>query len=401
MNVANIAIKYKGLTGLLYDLTIDNGQTMAQLRTAIIADEGLSSSYYSRVSIHKNGTVIDSTDNSSTTLVNAGIIAGDIITVASERAQANKEANQLMTLEIAQLKRKAGGDTTKPYYRQWNTYDQLALSLPYADGASTLEDDANTYNPLLPHRPWVTSVEGAAPASPEEAVSESTFVDLQIWYDAADTTTLIPSATDEGQITQWTDKSAFAHNANPNGGSAKPSYENTTPQNGYGYLEFDGNDNLSVNPFTTLQSQSGFTVFMVSKLLNTTGVQYLSETNQNDLRINANGTTMEIGMNGAVGTVATTADTNWARHTLVFDGSQTGNAARLVYRKDGSAKTLSFTGTVAATTNASNTHFYIGDNAAKTSGAEAYIAEVLLFNRALNAIEITNVESYLGTKWGL
>jgi hypothetical protein len=110
---------------------------------------------------------------------------------------------------------------------------------------------------------------------------------------------------------------------------------------------------------------------------------------------------MEVGMNGVVGTVATTADTNWARHTLVFDGSQTGNAARLVYRKDGSAKTLSFTGTVAATTNASNTHFYIGDNTGKTSGAEAYIAEVLLFNRTLNAIEITNVESYLETKWGL
>jgi hypothetical protein len=38
--MANINIKYKGLTGLLNDLTIDNGQTMTQLRTAIIADEG-------------------------------------------------------------------------------------------------------------------------------------------------------------------------------------------------------------------------------------------------------------------------------------------------------------------------------------------------------------------------
>ena len=66
--MANINIKYKGLTGLLNDLTIDNGQTMAQLRSAIISDEGLSSSYYSRVSIHKNGLVKDSTDDSATTL---------------------------------------------------------------------------------------------------------------------------------------------------------------------------------------------------------------------------------------------------------------------------------------------------------------------------------------------
>ena len=397
--MASINIKYKGLTGLLNDLTIDDGQTMTQLRSAIISDEGLSSSYYSRVSIHKNGLVKDSTDDSATTLASAGIVAGDIITVASERSQANKEANQLMTLEIAQLKRKAGGDNTKPYYRQWNTYDQLALSLPYADNSSTLEDDANTYNPLVPHRPWVTSVEGAAPASPEEAVSESAFVDLQIWYDGADTSTLIPSARDEGQITQWTDKSSFAHNANPNGGSPKPTYENTTLQNGYGYIEFDGNDNLNVNPFTALQSAAGFTVFIVSKLANTTGVQYLTETNQNDLLISANGTGITVGMAGATGTVASEANTNWAIHTLIFDGSQTGNAARLVYRKDKTAKTLSFTGTVAATTNASNSTFYIGNNNADDSGMEGFVAEVILFSSALNATEYANVENYLSTKW--
>ena len=89
--MANIAIKYKGLTGLLNDLTIDNGQTMAQLRTAIIGDEGLDSAYYGRVSIHKNGLVKDSTDDASTTLLNAGIIAGDIITVSADRNQATRQ----------------------------------------------------------------------------------------------------------------------------------------------------------------------------------------------------------------------------------------------------------------------------------------------------------------------
>src|SRR5210317_2326527 len=116
MNVANINITYKGLTGLHNALTIDNGQTMAQLRTAIISNEGLASAYYGRVSIHKNGTVVDSTDSSSTTLVNAGIIAGDIITVASDRNQASRQLSQEMMLDISQLKKQAGGDTTKPYY---------------------------------------------------------------------------------------------------------------------------------------------------------------------------------------------------------------------------------------------------------------------------------------------
>jgi hypothetical protein len=103
MNMANINIKYKGLTGLLNDLTIDNGQTMTQLRTAIIADEGLQSYYYGRVSIHKNGLVKDSTDFSATTLVNAGIEAGDIITVSADRNQATRQKSQEMTLDIAHL----------------------------------------------------------------------------------------------------------------------------------------------------------------------------------------------------------------------------------------------------------------------------------------------------------
>ena len=83
--MANIAIKYKGLTGLLNDLTIDNGQTFSQLRTAIISDETLTAAYYGRVSITKNGVFYDSTDNSAVTLATAGVVADDIITVATAR----------------------------------------------------------------------------------------------------------------------------------------------------------------------------------------------------------------------------------------------------------------------------------------------------------------------------
>ena len=150
--MADIAIKYKGLTGLLHDLTIDNGQTMAQLRTAIIADEGLDSAYYGRVSIHKNGTVVDSTDSSLTTLVNADIEAGDIITVSADRNQATRQKSQEMTLDIAQLKKQAGGDTTKPYYRSLNTYDVTTLPTRYV--GDTLTDNTGDGGNLAQGRPW-------------------------------------------------------------------------------------------------------------------------------------------------------------------------------------------------------------------------------------------------------
>jgi hypothetical protein len=153
MNVANINIQYKGLTGLLNALTIDSAtQTMADLRTAIIADEGLDSAYYGRVSIHKNGTVKDSTDDSGTTLFNAGIRAGDIITVSADRNQATRQKSQEMTLDIAQLKKQAGGDTTKPYFRTLNTYDVTILPTRYV--GDTVTDNTGDGDVLTQGRPW-------------------------------------------------------------------------------------------------------------------------------------------------------------------------------------------------------------------------------------------------------
>ena len=152
MNVASINIQYKGLTGLLSPLTIDDGQTMDALRTAIIAAEGLTAAYYGRVSIHKNGTVVDSTDSSSTTLVNAGIVAGDIITVSGIRAQATKEASQLMMLDIAQLKKQAGGNTNAPYYRPLNTYDRDIMPTKYVGNNAV--DNTGDGDVLTQGRPW-------------------------------------------------------------------------------------------------------------------------------------------------------------------------------------------------------------------------------------------------------
>ena len=150
--MASINIKYKGLTGLLNDITIDDGQALSALRLFIIADEGLTPAYYGRVSIHKNGTVKDSTDNSATTLADAGIVSGDIITVSADRNQATRQKSQEMMLDIAQLKKQAGGDTTKPYYRTLNTYDVTILPTRYV--GDTVTDNTGDGDVLTQGRPW-------------------------------------------------------------------------------------------------------------------------------------------------------------------------------------------------------------------------------------------------------
>lgn len=332
--------------------------------------------------------------------------------------QSTKQLKQEQKLEIAEAKRQgktvtasAGSysitgslDSTQNYYRQLNVENINLLPTKYSGNA--VVDNTVDGGVLTLGRPWASAPLGVLPDpvdNPEEAVEPTTFVTLQFWYDGADTDQFIPGATDEQGITQWTDKSVLAHNANPSGGATKrPSYENTTPLNGYGYLEFDGNDHLTINPFTELQSQPGFTLFYVSKFANTTGIKHLSDTDSGDLKMFADGTTMTVGMEGATATVASEVNTNWAIHTLAFDGSQTGNAARLAYRKDKTAKTLSFTGTVGATTNASQTTYSLGnEHGGGTNGMVGYIAEAILFKRALTSAEIQNIENYLSNKWGL
>ena len=329
---------------------------------------------------------------------------------------ATKQARQIAKLEYAQAKRKGrvitddpGGvvgtygtwsdngtdDDTKNYYRSNNTYDATSLPDTYNGNLPGADDNPNTGG-LLSKRPWISVGAIAAPESIAESVDGGTLVDLQIWFDGADTNTYVPSATDEGQITQWTDKSNFAHNANPDGGAAKPTYENTVLQGGHGYLEFDGNDVLSINPFTEIASADAFTIFIVGALGSTSGTQYFGSTNEGGLSIFSNGTNFAANVSGGTATGTTAIDTDWHVHTLVYDGANTS----LTYRLD---KNNEATATPGGTTQATANVYYIGGRDSSTSllSAGSYVGEVIMFSRVLNATEYANVENYLTNKWGL
>src|SRR6056300_1611706 len=224
---------------------------------------------------------------------------------------------------------------------------------------------------------------------------------LQSWFDGSDSTKFVPSGPTEGDtFTQWTDKSNFAHNANATGGSTTRPTFRTGVLNGKSVVRFDGsNDCLSINPVAWSQSLSGMTVIVVSKYSSTSGIQTLTTSDQDDMGMFID-TNYKVTMAGASADSSTAADTSFHIHTLKFDGSQSGNAARLVYRIDGSAETLTFTGTVGTTTSASNGTIFLGcDDSAEFLNGD--IAEFLMFNKALSGAEMTGVESYLTTKWGL
>jgi hypothetical protein len=85
------------------------------------------------------------------------------------------------------------------------------------------------------------------------------------------------------------------------------------------------------------------------------------------------------------GTVANN-DTNWHLATMVFDGTQTGNAGRLKGYIDGVAQTLTFAGTIPATLGTSST-FYIGGIGGSGNDA-GNIDDARIYNRALSAADV-------------
>jgi hypothetical protein len=374
-------VKYRGLSGTRVVLTVNTSDTLTTITNAAIADEGLNANYYADFFLLRDNSVLLS-NSGAQTYAQLNLTADDelVAVLDDDPATYTKQERQVRKLEIASIQRKDDGYAN-------HVYDLTSLPDTYNGNVPGADDNPNT-DGLLPKRPWIKVGAVAAPTSIGEAVDGGSLPDLQVWYDGADTSTYIPNATDEGQITQWTDKSDFAHNANPDGGSAKPTYENTVLQGGYGYLEFDGNDQLSINPFTQLQSQAGFTVFIVHK-----GTGGLTATNTDDLKVGIDSaTSMTYGMNGYANTQSGLTDADqWMYTTLVF------NAGNTILRLKGSEVANVTQG--AATTNASNTTFYIGYDG--NSNFTGFIAEVILFNKALGSTEYANVENYLKTKWGL
>lgn len=82
----------------------------------------------------------------------------------------------------------------------------------------------------------------------------------------------------------------------------------------------------------------------------------------------------------------------WNHVVFVYDGTQTGNAARLKIYFNGAAQTLAFNGTIPANLGAGGTECQFGIPAlANTPRAPSYIDEVAFWARALTAGEVATL----------
>jgi hypothetical protein len=153
---------YKGLTGVWGTITIADPDTATidDVITAIAADEGLPTQYYS-VSVEDNPNINDITYGDSSTPIapapptGLGITTSDRFISTTRQSGLTKEERQIQKLEIAKLKRQAGGDTSKDYYRELNVYNTSLLPNPYNDNDA--DPDDGDAGPLNDGRPWTTS----------------------------------------------------------------------------------------------------------------------------------------------------------------------------------------------------------------------------------------------------
>ena len=155
-------LKCKGLTGVVFDITVTMGSTtmngLTALAQAIEGQEIITAMY---AEIHAaSDPAINQTHDGAKTLTAAGLSDGDMVICIPRYSGSNgfKRQRQEEKLRIAVTKRKglAAADTNANYYRARNTKTKTNLPTLYAAGTNVTAsrvDNANSGG-LVTGRPW-------------------------------------------------------------------------------------------------------------------------------------------------------------------------------------------------------------------------------------------------------
>lgn len=146
-------INYWGLTGVKRSVTVTlTTATVDTLISAMATDEGLPADYYAW-SLNSNPSINSFTYGDSSTKLNTlGLVDGSTVYCTPQQNE-TKQERQLRKLKIAEVKRKAWGDTSAPYYRENNTLDITLLPDTYNGNIPGADDNPNVGG-LQEGRPW-------------------------------------------------------------------------------------------------------------------------------------------------------------------------------------------------------------------------------------------------------
>lgn len=129
-------------------ISVSTTTTFNQVKDLVWAAEGTTSTiqdfYYENALVDTSSTVgLYNLTTGSYLMSSNNISNSDLWT---------KQQRQILKLDLAQLRRQAGGNTTTNYYRTYNVYDVDLLADKYTSNTSTV----GTTSTLAVHRPWTT-----------------------------------------------------------------------------------------------------------------------------------------------------------------------------------------------------------------------------------------------------
>ena len=132
--------------------TATTATTVAQLKTLVNAAEGVDTAI---MEFYIKNDATTATVLVSGTLYSYGITTATTIYSSNTiSTSTNKVDRQIAKLELAQLRRQAGGDTTATFYRINNIYDIDLLADKYTSNTTTVM----TTSTLVEARPWIAGL---------------------------------------------------------------------------------------------------------------------------------------------------------------------------------------------------------------------------------------------------
>jgi hypothetical protein len=234
-----------------------------------------------------------------------------------------------------------------------------------------------------------------------------------LWLDAADMSTVIaPSG-----VSEWRDKSGFGRHIYQSTVGNRPSYRQNG-LNGLPVIAFTHGDHSysqSMTQSVTFPPFLGVSAFSVFSVVN----RRLNDGNKGgylsyalggitvDILFAMNGTTTlyQIG-NGSDGSGTQSAFGKFNQYlvnTMIFNGSQTGNANRMRVWDSGNPNTFSFGAyTVPASTSSNtNNRLIVGSYTSADWSMDGEIGEIIVLPYAASERQRQQIDGYLAWKWGI
>lgn len=221
---------------------------------------------------------------------------------------------------------------------------------------------------------------------------------LAAWWDASDAASI---TTVSGAVSQWNDKSGNGVHATQTTANNRPVNTSQT-LNGRAVMTFDGSNDIMLFTGTARTNETQFVVVRNNMVAGGVSAQQIIGSGSSGFGLavtikNDGSTNSDVWAYCGGFSVGTTA----ARYSFPAN-NPLGPAVVSHIRSSASGGILRTDGVQRATCTTSNSYAAASiGGAGSSSPLNGYIAEIVIYSRALSVADVQRVERYLGTKWGL